>query len=575
MGVAQVVGVRLGVRRERAEHRGLVGVDVGQRGDRGAAARGARTAAGKTHAADGTRRPAAAPIRLAAVEEPASRRARRTGTAAAAACADPRVLPAPPAAGPSSRTRRERFDELVLDIVTEIDARWQDRLGLVEYAVEDTPADPRRLGRRRPSRCRRWSAAPARRRPGWCSSAGRSSTAARPAPTSRRWCSPSSSSRSPSCSASTPSRSTRATPATGLTLGQPGPHLGDQAVGARSSAAAAARRAAVAGDQHRCPRPAVPLAGRPRPAWPLGQLETVPRPAPTSIRCSATPLAGRVRARPRVTVPAPVAPAEHQPACGPSGTSDGRRARPARRGTTWRQVAVDEAARRSRSPAPVTSTSRPTASRRASFGQQRRERDPASTACGGTTMSSTPSGAKTDVLGDDLDARRGPRRRPGWRARRCARRCRAPGRAAGCSVAGAAWAGSQSRGRGAGAELVVACRRTVAATRPRDGRHVERRARRGAARCSRGRAGRRRAPGTATPRSSGASTSPSRPSGVHVDDGRPGVGVDQLEHRAVLGAGADAGEPLRRRPGSALGAAASGVAEDAADQAGSERRPRR
>ncbi len=47
---------------------------------------------------------------------------------------DPRVSERP--------TRRERFDRLVLDIVTEIDARWQDRLGLVEYAVEDTPLLP-------------------------------------------------------------------------------------------------------------------------------------------------------------------------------------------------------------------------------------------------------------------------------------------------------------------------------------------------------------------------------------------------------------------------------------------------
>jgi hypothetical protein len=30
----------------------------------------------------------------------------------------------------------------VLDVVTDIDARWSDRLGLVEYAVEDTPQLP-------------------------------------------------------------------------------------------------------------------------------------------------------------------------------------------------------------------------------------------------------------------------------------------------------------------------------------------------------------------------------------------------------------------------------------------------
>ncbi len=40
------------------------------------------------------------------------------------------------------RTARERFDDLALGIVTEIDARWQDQLGLVEYAVEDTPQLP-------------------------------------------------------------------------------------------------------------------------------------------------------------------------------------------------------------------------------------------------------------------------------------------------------------------------------------------------------------------------------------------------------------------------------------------------
>lgn len=43
---------------------------------------------------------------------------------------------------PERRTRRERFDDLVLDTVTDIDLRWQDRLGLVEYAVEDAPQIP-------------------------------------------------------------------------------------------------------------------------------------------------------------------------------------------------------------------------------------------------------------------------------------------------------------------------------------------------------------------------------------------------------------------------------------------------
>jgi len=53
----------------------------------------------------------------------------------------PGVLPTVPGR-PELRTARERFDDLALDIVTEIDERWQDRLGLVEYAVEDTPQIP-------------------------------------------------------------------------------------------------------------------------------------------------------------------------------------------------------------------------------------------------------------------------------------------------------------------------------------------------------------------------------------------------------------------------------------------------
>ncbi|MCA1984048.1 metallopeptidase family protein [Nocardioides nematodiphilus] len=53
----------------------------------------------------------------------------------------PAVLPRIPGR-PELRTRRERFDDLVLSIVTEIDERWQERLGLVEYAVEDTPQIP-------------------------------------------------------------------------------------------------------------------------------------------------------------------------------------------------------------------------------------------------------------------------------------------------------------------------------------------------------------------------------------------------------------------------------------------------
>jgi predicted Zn-dependent protease with MMP-like domain len=53
----------------------------------------------------------------------------------------PAVLPETPGR-PELPTARERFDDIALSIVTDIDARWQDRLGLVEYAVEDTPQIP-------------------------------------------------------------------------------------------------------------------------------------------------------------------------------------------------------------------------------------------------------------------------------------------------------------------------------------------------------------------------------------------------------------------------------------------------
>jgi predicted Zn-dependent protease with MMP-like domain len=53
----------------------------------------------------------------------------------------PGIVPRDPRI-PERPTRRERFDRLVLDIVTEIDTRWHKQLGLVEYAVEDTPLLP-------------------------------------------------------------------------------------------------------------------------------------------------------------------------------------------------------------------------------------------------------------------------------------------------------------------------------------------------------------------------------------------------------------------------------------------------
>ena len=43
---------------------------------------------------------------------------------------------------PVRRTRRQKFDDIALAIVTEIDARWQSHLGLIEYAVEESPDIP-------------------------------------------------------------------------------------------------------------------------------------------------------------------------------------------------------------------------------------------------------------------------------------------------------------------------------------------------------------------------------------------------------------------------------------------------
>jgi predicted Zn-dependent protease with MMP-like domain len=53
----------------------------------------------------------------------------------------PAILPERPGE-PMLPTPRERFDDLVLDLVGDLESRWADRLGLVEYAVEDAPQIP-------------------------------------------------------------------------------------------------------------------------------------------------------------------------------------------------------------------------------------------------------------------------------------------------------------------------------------------------------------------------------------------------------------------------------------------------
>ncbi len=46
---------------------------------------------------------------------------------------------APPSV-PRSRTRGERFDDLVLDAVEELEVRWAAELAEVEFAVEEVPS---------------------------------------------------------------------------------------------------------------------------------------------------------------------------------------------------------------------------------------------------------------------------------------------------------------------------------------------------------------------------------------------------------------------------------------------------
>ena len=83
------------------------------------------------------------PIRLAAVEQAVGGRAarRRTRDRRGRGMRGPGVLPRTLGV-PERRTDGERFDQLVLDIVSEVDERWSSRLGVLEYAVEDAPQIP-------------------------------------------------------------------------------------------------------------------------------------------------------------------------------------------------------------------------------------------------------------------------------------------------------------------------------------------------------------------------------------------------------------------------------------------------
>lgn len=54
------------------------------------------------------------------------------------------MLPGPlsPRGVPRERSRRADFDALVLAVVHDLEARWHAELGLIEFAVEETPLVP-------------------------------------------------------------------------------------------------------------------------------------------------------------------------------------------------------------------------------------------------------------------------------------------------------------------------------------------------------------------------------------------------------------------------------------------------
>lgn len=56
----------------------------------------------------------------------------------------PGLLPGPlaPAGVPAARSPKAAFDAVVLSVVRELEARWHAELGLVEFAVEETPLVP-------------------------------------------------------------------------------------------------------------------------------------------------------------------------------------------------------------------------------------------------------------------------------------------------------------------------------------------------------------------------------------------------------------------------------------------------
>ena len=66
------------------------------------------------------------------------------GTGAAAGCAGRPCWPVPlaPRGVPAAKSPKAAFDAIVLAVIEELESRWHAELGLVEFAVEETPLVP-------------------------------------------------------------------------------------------------------------------------------------------------------------------------------------------------------------------------------------------------------------------------------------------------------------------------------------------------------------------------------------------------------------------------------------------------
>ncbi len=159
--LAQVVAVRFGLHGERPHDGGTIGVDIGERGDGRTGAGGTGATPDRAHGPDGSRpgcfRPAtrrACPPQgrrsptLRAVDTARMTRRRRRDRHGRG-LRGPLVPPVVSIGGkdirvPASQTRGQRFDDLVLDAVEDLEQRWGQELQGVEFAVEDVPAVPLR-----------------------------------------------------------------------------------------------------------------------------------------------------------------------------------------------------------------------------------------------------------------------------------------------------------------------------------------------------------------------------------------------------------------------------------------------